>query len=171
MSGGTPTLLHVAQPLSIILHRMKTTTLMVLMLGGFLLAGCGTPYQGIRFRVQYPNIDEGFRKMSLAASVDGYPMDAVDPLGRQFETGWKELKEEELSKEDRILPPASVQGKLVLRLETRGKLYDIFLTPSLRYARGEQGWEERIAPVAHPLRTKWERVAGTLLERESKEED
>jgi|WetSurMetagenome_2_1015567.scaffolds.fasta_scaffold59260_3 hypothetical protein len=142
--------------------------LLSLALGG----GCSTPFQGIKVRAQSPGIDEAFRKLSLAVTTDGYTIASVDLIKHTLESGWKGLTPKELSDADRKTGNAKIEGKLMLRLDARGKLYDLFLTPVLRYSReGESPQQEIIAGVRHPLREKWEMAIARLIEKETKEED
>lgn len=121
-------------------------------------------------RAQAPPIDEAFRKLSLACTTDGYQIISVDPARYSLETGWRDLKEKELSREDRVLSTGSVQSRVNLRLENRGKLYEIYLVPTLRYRDGDS-WREIVAGVQHPLWEKWSRVLHSLIEKEAREED
>lgn len=137
-----------------------------------LLNGCTTPFQGIRVRAQSPGIDDAYRKLTLAVTTDGFTIAAVDPARHTLESGWKDLTAKEIADADRSVGNAKVEGKVMLRLEARGKLYDLFLTPVLRYTREGGGpLQEIIAGVHHPLREKWEMVVARLIEKEAKEED
>jgi hypothetical protein len=137
-----------------------------------LLNGCTTPFQGIRVRAQSPAIDDAYRKLTLAVTADGFTLAAVDPARHTLESGWRELTAKEISDADRRAVNGKVEGKVMLRLEARGKLYDLFLTPVLRYTREGGGpLQEIIAGVHHPLREKWEMVVTRLIEKEAKEED
>jgi hypothetical protein len=132
------------------------------------LAGCGGSFQGIRVRAQAPNIDEAFRKISLAITTDGYTLESVDPVKHSLATGWKELAFQELSEGDKKLAQQKIEGRILLRMDVRGKLYDIYFTPTVRYATGAS---ENAANVHHPLREKWEKVIRQLVELEAREED
>jgi len=144
----------------------------ILLLFLALCGGCSTPFQGIKVRAQSPDIDDAFRKLSLAVTTDGYSIAAVDLIKHTLESGWRDLTPKELSDADRKTGNARIEGKVLLRLDARGKLYDIFLTPVLRYAReGGNPQQEIIAGVRHPLREKWEMVIARLIEKEAKEED
>jgi hypothetical protein len=136
-----------------------------------LLSGCGTPFQGIRFRVQSPPMEEAFRKISLAISVDGYEIASLAQSTFALETKWREAQPPELSGNDRTLRALHVECKLVLRMEARGKLFDVFCTPSVRHTMQDGTVSESVADSRHPLREKWEGVFRRLLEREQKEED
>jgi len=137
-----------------------------------LCGGCATPFQGIKVRAQSPDIDEAFRKLSLAVTTDGYSIASVDLIKHTLESGWRDLAPKELSDADRKTGNAKIEGKVVLRVDGRGKLYDIFLTPVLRYSpEGGNPQQEIIAGVRHPLREKWEMVIARLVEKEAKEED
>jgi hypothetical protein len=146
-------------------------TISLLLFVTLILAGCATPYQGIKMRVQSPPIDEAFRKASLAITVDGYEIESVSPSTFRLETKWREVKEGEMSKSDKTLGMKLLECRIALRMEARGKLFDVFCTPSLRYTLQDGTVRETIADATHPLREKWEDVFRRLLERESKEED
>ena len=134
--------------------------------------GCATPFQGIKVRAQTPDIDEAFRKLSLAITTDGYSIVAVDPARHTLESGWRDLNPKEISDADRKTGNAKLEGRVTLRLDARGKLYDLFFTPVLRYSReGGNPQQEIIADIHHPLREKWEMVIARLIEKETKEED
>lgn len=135
-----------------------------------LLTGCASSHQGMKLRAQAPAIDEAFRKVSLAVSADGYTVERVDPRQYTIETGWRDLKDKEKSSYDVTLPSGSVQSRILLRLEPRGRLYDVFLTPMLKYSGGAEQ-KEIVADVQHPLWEKWRKAVGTLVETEFKEED
>jgi hypothetical protein len=144
---------------------------------GNALTGCSSPFQGMRMRIQNPPVDESFRKISLALTTDGYVLSKVDPVAFHVETEWRDLKAKELSEQDTlpaIAPaaarPGMVQSRIVVRLEQRGRQFDLYLTPLLRHPKGDV-WEERTAGVKHPLREKWERAITSLLDKEAKEED
>jgi hypothetical protein len=128
-------------------------------------------------RIQSPPVEESFRKISLALTTDGYVLSSVDPVAFHVETEWRNLKAKEISEQDtlRAISPAvgnagMIQSRIVVRLEQRGRQFDLYLTPLLRYPKGD-AWEENIAGVKHPLREKWERAITSLLEKEAKEED
>jgi hypothetical protein len=151
--------------------------IIVLLLLGIVLAGCSSSFQGIRMRIQSPPVEESFRKISLALTTDGYVLSSVDPVAFHVETEWRNLKAKEISEQDtlRAISPAvgnagMIQSRIVVRLEQRGRQFDLYLTPLLRYPKGD-AWEENIAGVKHPLREKWERAITSLLEKEAKEED
>jgi len=144
---------------------------------GITLTGCSPAFQGIRMRIQSPPVDEAFRKISLALTTDGYVLSKVNPAAHQVETEWRDIKAKEVSEQDTlpaVLPAGgqtgNIQSRILVRLEPRGKQFDIYLTPLLRYPGGD-AWEENIAGVKHPLRQKWERAITSLLEKEAKEED
>lgn len=135
-------------------------------------SGCTAPFQGIRVRAQSPNIDEAFRKLSLAVTTDGYSIASVDPARHTLESSWRDLTNKEISDADRKTGHAKIEGRVTLRLDERGKLFDLFLTPVLRYSpEGGNPQQEIIAGIHHPLREKWEMVIARLIEREAKEED
>ncbi len=141
------------------------------------LTGCSPSFQGIRMRIQSPPVEESFRKISLALTTDGYVLSRVDPVTHQVETEWRDIKAKEASEQDTlraVLPSAgqagNIQSRILVRLEERGRQFDLYLTPLLRYPRGD-GWEEKTADVKHPLRKKWEQALTSLLEKEAKEED
>jgi hypothetical protein len=137
-----------------------------------LLNGCTTPFQGIKVRGQSPDIDDAFRKLSLAVTTDGFTIAVVDPARHTLESGWRDLTAKEISDADRKAGNTKVEGKVTFHLDARGKLYDLFLTPGLRYSREGGGpLQEIIAGVHHPFREKWEMVIARLIEKEAKEED
>lgn len=130
-----------------------------------IIAGCATPFQGIRVRADVPFIDEAFKKLSLALTLDGYELDNVDPGMRIVETKWKELGETD--REPRLAAAGVRQeGKVRIKLETRGKFYDVFLTPSIR----TEGSPERICEPTERLWVKWETALHRLLVIQAREE-
>jgi hypothetical protein len=145
--------------------------LLTLCCAAVLIAGCASPLQGIRVRAQAPSIDEAYRKISLAASTDGYQIESVDPTKYTLQTQWRDVTAIEQADADRGVPKGSMQSRITLRLDRRGMLYDVQLTPSLRYKNADGSWNEVTAGVRHPLWVKWEKVIGTLLQKEMKEED
>jgi hypothetical protein len=141
------------------------------------LTGCSPSFQGIRMRIQNPPVEESFRKISLALTTDGYVLSKVDPAAHHVETEWRDIKAKEMSEQDTLQVSLSagsgagkIQTRILVRLEQRGRQFDLYLTPLLRYPGGD-AWEEKIADVQHPLRKKWEQVLTRLLEKEAKEED
>ena len=139
--------------------------------GVSLFNGCAPAFQGIRFRAQSPNIDEAFRKISLAVTTDGYTLAAADPISHNVESGWRALTVKEMSDADRSSGADTIEGKITVRLEVRGKLYDVLVTPEVRMTAGGNVGPATIAGVRHPLREKWMTVLSRLVEREFKEED
>ena len=75
-----------------------------------------------------------------------------------------------MTSEDRALSPGSVQARLTVRLEQRGHLFELYVTPMLRY-RNNDSWRETIAAPTHPLREKWLRTLTTIVEKEVREEE
>jgi len=136
-----------------------------------LLAGCSSPFQGIKMRAQTPLMEEAFQKLSLAITVDGYPIASADPSQFRLETQWRDAMARERSDAERNIPAGGMQSRVSLRLERRGMLYDVFLTPYIRYSGADNSWREVTAPVQHPVREKWEKALRTLLQVEVKEED
>jgi hypothetical protein len=130
-----------------------------------ILAGCATPFQGIRVRADVPFIDEAFKKLTLALTLDGYELDTVDPALRIVETQWKELGETDREPQ---LATAGVrqEGKVRIKLEPRGKFYDVFLTPSTR----TDGTPEGVCRPTDRLWVKWETALHRLLVIQAKEE-
>ena len=130
------------------------------------LAGCASPYQGIKFRSTAPPIAEAYRSVTLALTVDGYTLRAVDPVNFNAETEWRILPAKEK-------PEASADteqaARISLRMDERGKLYDVFLLPTVRTIAGKDTVIVP-APANHPLRLKWQRMLTTLLRKEQKEE-
>ena len=143
----------------------------VILAGSLLLtAGCAPSFQGIKYRAQAPTIEEAYRSVSLAVKVDGYPIDMVDPAAFTLESGWREVKKNELPPADTLGGDAVPEARISLKMARRGSLYDVMLTPWLRTRT--HGKEEIMAvPPAHPLRTKWEKAITRLIERESRDED
>jgi hypothetical protein len=136
-----------------------------------LITGCSSSFQGIKVRAQAPSIDEAYRKLSLAASADGYQIESVDPSKYTLETQWRDVTEKEKADAERGIPSGSMQSRIIIRLDRRGMLYDVLLTPSLRYKNPDGSWNEVMAGVRHPLREKWEKAVGKLVQKEVKEED
>lgn len=147
------------------------TTLWIMLTGCMCLAtGCAPSFQGIKYRAQAPSIEEAFRTVSLAVTVDGYSVDAADPAGFTLESGWREVKKAELSQADTLDTDAVREARISVKMARRGSLYDVMVTPWLRTRL--HGWEEvTVAPPAHPLRTKWEKAVRRLIEREARDED
>jgi hypothetical protein len=136
----------------------------------FLLAGCASPFQGIRFRAQAPPIDDAFRKISVALTVDGYEISSTTPGLHRVETEWRDAKEKEISPEEKALGAGNVQVRMMVRLEMRGRPFELYATPFLRYKEGDS-WRESVAPVTHPLWEKWMRTLTTIVEKEVREEE
>ena len=134
------------------------------------LAGC-TAFQGVRLRAVSPPIDDPFRKLSLAVTVDSFQVTRADPFTHLLETGWRDLRTQEMSDEDRTVSTGEgrIECRISIRLEERGKMFDLFLTPWLRY--GGEGKDAVVAGPKHPLREKWEAALRQLLVVEMKEED
>ena len=130
-----------------------------------LVAGCATPFQGIRVRADVPFIDEAFKKLTIALTLDVYELETVDPSLRIVETKWKELGETD--REPKLAAPGVLQeGKVRIKLEERGKFYDVFLTPSIR----TDSTPERICHPTERLWVKWETALHRLLVIQAKEE-
>jgi hypothetical protein len=127
--------------------------------------GCVTPYEGIRLRADAPMIDDAFRKLTIALTVDGYELDTVDPGLRVVDTEWKALGEKDL--EPSVLGSGvRHEGKVRIKLEPRGQFYDVLLTPSLR----TDASNERTAKPTERLWLKWETALHRLLVLQAKEE-
>jgi hypothetical protein len=135
------------------------------------VGGCSGSFQGTKFRAQAPNIDDAFRRISLAITTDGYAFESVDPASHSFITGWRELTSQELSESDRKAGQQKIKGRIVVRMASRGKLYDIYLTPVVRYESGNMVTPETVPDRRHPFREKWEKVIRQLVELEAREED
>ena len=131
------------------------------------LAGCASPYQGIKFRSTAPPIAEAYRSVTLALTVDGYTLRAVDPVKFNAETDWRILPPKE---KPEALATTEQACRFTLRMDERGKLYDVFLLPTIRTVTGGDTVVAP-APATHPLRLKWQRTLTTLLRKEQKEED
>jgi hypothetical protein len=131
------------------------------------LAGCASPYQGIKFRSTGPPIAEAYRSVTLALTVDGYTLRAVDPMKFNAETDWRVLPPKE---KPETLSATEQACRITLWMDERGKLYDVFLLPTIRTVTvGDTVVAP--APATHPLRLKWQRTLTTLLRKEQKEED
>jgi hypothetical protein len=133
-------------------------------------AGCSSSFQGIRVRAQYPAVEEAFNKLSQAVVVDDYAVLSVDPQALLVETDWRPAKENEKSEADKKIKEGTMDTKVSIKLQRRGMLYDVLITPTLRYS-GNGSEQLRVADIHHPLRAKWERVVNTFIRKEAKEED
>ena len=138
-------------------------------LSGFLLliAGCSAGFQGIKFRAEGPPIAEAYRSLSLALSVDGFKIRTADPRNFSVETDWRELSSVEKPAEAQSVEQAA---RISLRLNARGRMYDVFLLPTIRSINGSDTTVFPV-PATHPLRLKWQRTLTRLLRKEQKEED
>jgi hypothetical protein len=132
-----------------------------------LFAGCGPSFQGIKFRSTAPPIAEAYRSVTLALTVDGYTLRAVDPVKFNAETDWRILPPKE---KPEALATTEQACRITLTMDERGKLYDVFLLPMIRTVTGGDTVVAP-APATHPLRLKWQRTLTTLLRKEAKEED
>jgi hypothetical protein len=141
-------------------HRYATILVVVV------LAGCASPYQGIKFRAEGPAIAEGYRTLTLALTVDGYSLRSVDPQKFEAETDWRILPAKE---KPEAFAGTEQAARLSLRIDERGRLYDVFLLPTVRTITGKDTVIVP-APADHPLRLKWQRMLTTLLRKEQKEE-
>ena len=121
-------------------------------------------------RAQAPAAEETFKKFSQAVLVDGYTILSVSPQNLFVETDWRPAKDNEKSEAEKKLKGASIDAKVTIKLERRGMMYDVLITPSLRYS-GDGPEQQLVADIHHPLRTKWERVLSTFIQKEAKEED
>ncbi|MCC6398036.1 MAG: hypothetical protein IT282_13550 [Bacteroidetes bacterium] len=142
-----------------------------ILLAGVLFPGCGSPFQGMKFRAQAPPIEEAFRKLSLAVTVDGYEIDQIMPSVFKIETKWRGAKEQEMSRGEAAVLDSVVECRVSIRLEPRGRMYDVLFTPELRRTSREGKVTEELAGRGHPLTEKWEAVFRQILEREQREED
>jgi hypothetical protein len=116
-------------------------------------------------------MEEAFQKLSLTITVDGYLIASVDPAQFRLETQWRDATGRERTDAERNIPVGGMQSRVSLHLERRGMLYDVFLTPYIRYSNTDGSWREVTASVRHPLRERWEKALKTLLQVETKEED
>ena len=130
------------------------------------MLGCTSVRQGITMRAQAPTLDEAFRKFSLALTADGYVLEVVDPIHHELLTSGKELKENERPAGD-VSQAQADESRIAVKMDRRGRLYDVVVTPMLRYAGG--AWI--VAGINHPLREKWQRIVHMLVEKEYREED
>lgn len=141
---------------------VNTKTLLAALL---LLAGCSPSVQGLRFRGESPPIDEAFRKLTLAITVDGYEIARIDPEKFSLETRSRPLKDHEKSAEDLKLADGMVESQITVSLERRGRMYDVFVTPFLLYSNTSL---RMMPPVQHPLMRKWQRIVGDLIRKETR---
>ena len=144
----------------------RTSSYVVILLSFLFVAGCAGTFHGIKVRTQSPSKEEAFRKLSLALTADGYEPGSVNAEKLQFMTQWRALKQNEQTEQERKSGGVSL-AQIELRVESRGSLYDIFLTPMIQSVEGE----ERVTEVGHPLREKWQRIINELVQREAREED
>jgi hypothetical protein len=129
------------------------------------IGGCATPVEGIRVRADVPFIDDAFRKLTLALTLDGYEIETVDPGLRVVETKWKELGETD--REPRMaVAGVRQEGKVRIKLDQRGKFYDVQLTPRIRTDDGAG----RVSMPTEKLWIKWETALHRLLVLQAKEE-
>lgn len=135
------------------------------------LTGCGTPFQGIKLRAQAPTIEDAFRKISLAITADGYETEMITSSPYALTTTWREPNPQEAGKARTPAGVLRTEYRLALQMEPRGRLYDVFLTPSLRFSMQDGRAREEVAPAGHTLSEKWEGVLKQLLVKEMKEED
>lgn len=130
-----------------------------------IIPACATPFEGIRVRADVPFIDEAFKKLTIALTLDGYELETVDPGARIVETRWKELGETD--REPKLTDASARQeGKVRIRLQERGKFYDVFLTPSIKTVSAP----ERICKPTERLWVKWETALHRLLVIQAKED-
>lgn len=132
-------------------------------------AGCAPSLQGIKVRAQGPPIEDAFRSLSLAVTVDGYPVERVDPATFTLESGWRTLKKAECGA-DTATVDALPEGRITLKMVRRGGLYDVMLTPWMR-TRAMGTESITVVSPTHPLRIKWEKAIARLIEREARDED
>ena len=142
---------------------MNIRTAFILLLA-FCSAGCGSVFQGIKLRGESPSIEEAFRKLSIAVAADSFEITSMHPDKFSMETGWRQMKENE----KRTVLGKAEDGtvRLLINLERRGRLYDVFLTTFVQ-VKGT----ETVTGVGHPLTQKWKRILNTIVQRESREED
>jgi hypothetical protein len=143
-------------------------TLCILVL---LIAGCGSGFEGIKLRMQSPPIEEAFRKMTLAITTDGYEVGLITPGKHTLVTQWRVAKSQEIPASGLAAEVQRTECRLTVRMEERGKLFDVMLTPSLRYTMHDGTAREESAAPKHPLTEKWQKVMTQLMEKEQKEED
>lgn len=146
---------------------MKRHLMLLFLVAG---AGCSSSFQGIRVRAQYPEAEEAFNKLSQAVLVDDYAVLSVSPQDMFVETDWRPAKENEKSEADKKIKDGTMDTKVSIKLQRRGMLYDVLITPTLRYS-GSGHEQLKVADIHHPLRAKWERVVNTFIRKEAKEED
>lgn len=139
----------------------------VLFAASLLYAGCAAPFQGIRFRAEGPPIAEAYRSLTLAMTVDGFTLTAVNPATYDAETSWRALTPQE---KPAAMAGTGQSGKLTLKMGERGRMYDVYLLPLVRTVTGTDTVTAP-APGNHPFRLKWQRTLTTLLRKEQREED
>ncbi len=127
-----------------------------------LLTGCASSFHGIKVRAESPSITEAFKKLSLAVTIDDYELASINHQAYSLETNWRALKDNERAKNE--------DGKVRLRiqLDTRGRLYDVRITPIVK---NNEGGIQPTADIRHPLFTKWKRILHSIVEKESRDED
>lgn len=135
---------------------------------GAFVTSCAPSFKGIKVRAQAPPIEEAFRKLSLAITVDGYEIETIDPKHFTLETKWRELKENE-SAPTQELSQLRIDGKIKLELRRRGSLYDVLVTPIIIHPEHPSITSE--TDVNHPLLSKWKRIINAIVQRESREEE
>jgi hypothetical protein len=145
----------------------RSLHLSALAAAALLVSSCSPSFQGIRFRAEGPPIAEAYRSVTLAMTVDGYTLAAVDPAKFDAETGWRPLNPQE---KPAALATTAQDGRLTLRMDQRGRMYDVYLLPAVRSVTGTDTVASP-APADHPFRLKWQRVLTTLLRKEQREED
>ncbi len=132
------------------------------------LSGCPDTLQGIRFRAKTPPIDEAYRKLAVALAADDYQITSTTPGLHRAETGWRDAKQNEMTAQEMMLGRGSVQTRVMVRLDQKGRSFEVSLTPLLRYREGDS-WRERVADLTHPLWEKWMQIVNTLVEKEAQE--
>jgi hypothetical protein len=140
---------------------LRVMRLPILIVGLLVLeAGCATYSEGIRLRAAAPPIDDAFRRLAIAFTLEGYEVTETDPARHRLATAWKPFAQGDTTEGSR----------LSLQLDRRGTLYDLQLGVFLR--KREAGvLVERAAQGTDTLLTKWHRIVRTLVEQEAREED
>ena len=134
-----------------------------------LVAGCVTTGDSLRLRANSPAIDDAFRRLSIALTLDGYPLERTDPVARVVETGWRTFSDSVRASAGAPVPTvvaARIRGTLV----PRGRMYDVFLTIIVREATAS-GTVERPVEIHEPLAARWRGVLKGLFVEELGDED
>jgi len=122
------------------------------------LASCLAPIEGIRFRAHTLPIDEAYRKLTIALTVDDYQISGTAPGLHRAETGWRDAKDKEMTAQELMLGRESVQTRVLIRLDQKGRSFEVYITPMIRYREGDS-WREKVADATRRL---WEKRMQTV---------